>query len=102
MISKFIAPHNVHVILIPKVESAEQIKLVEEEVLRIKKEQKITNDIYFMPIIESALGVIKAYEIGLASNYNCALAIGLEDYAADMAHKELMKARKVFMHVAGL
>jgi len=81
---KYIVPHNVHVILIPKVESEEQVKSVEDEVLRIKKEQKITNEIYFMPIIESALGVIIAYEIALASNYNCALAIGLEDYTADI------------------
>ena len=103
---KFIVPHNVHVILIPKVESAEQIKLVEEEVLRIKKEQKITNDIYFMPIIESALGVIKAYEIALASNYNCALAIGLEDYTADIGTqrtdvgKESFFARSMVVNAA--
>ncbi len=40
--------------------------------------------IYFMPIIESALGVIKAFEIASASKSNCALAIGLEDYTADI------------------
>jgi citrate lyase subunit beta/citryl-CoA lyase len=103
---KYIVPHNVHVILIPKVESAEQVKSVEEEVLRIKKEQKITNDIYFMPIIESALGVIKAYEIALASNYNCALAIGLEDYTADIGTqrtdegKESIFARSMVVNAA--
>jgi citrate lyase subunit beta/citryl-CoA lyase len=93
---KYIVPHNVHVILIPKVESAEQVKSVEEEVLRIKKEQKITNDIYFMPIIESALGVIKAYEIALASNYNCALAIGLEDYTADIGTQRTDEGKESF------
>ncbi len=93
---KFIVPHNVHVILIPKVESAEQVKSVEEVVLRIKKEQKITNDIYFMPIIESALGVIKAYEIASASNYNCALAIGLEDYAADLGTQRTDEGKESF------
>ena len=93
---KYIVPHNVHVILIPKVESAEQVKSVEEEVLRIKKEQKITNDIYFMPIIESALGVIKAYEIALASNYNCALAMGLEDYTADIGTQRTDEGKESF------
>lgn len=81
---KYIVPHNVHVILIPKVESADQIKQVEEKVLELKKLHKIKNDIYFMPIIESALGTLKAYEIASASEYNCSLAIGLEDYTADL------------------
>ena len=81
---KFIVPHNIHVILIPKVESADQIKQVEEKVIELKKQHKIKSDIYFMPIIESVLGTLKAYEIAVASKYNCALAIGLEDYTADL------------------
>lgn len=80
----FIVPHYVHVILIPKIESAEQINLVEEKVEELKKKFKIKNEIYFMPIIESALGVIKSFEIASASKYNCALAVGLEDYTADI------------------
>ncbi len=81
---EYIVPHNVHVILIPKVEAADQIKQVEEKVLELKKKHKVKNDIFFMPIIESALGVEKAYEIGSASELNCALAVGLEDYTADI------------------
>lgn len=81
---KYIVPHNVHVILIPKVESADQIKEVQLNVESIKKDNMIKNDIYFMPIIESALGVIKSYEIASASKFNCALAVGLEDYTADI------------------
>ena len=37
-----------------------------------------------MPIIESALGVVKSYEIASASDRVAALAIGLEDYTADL------------------
>ena len=37
-----------------------------------------------MPIIESALGVIKSYEIASASKNVCSLSIGLEDYTADI------------------
>jgi citrate lyase subunit beta / citryl-CoA lyase len=81
---KYIIPHNVNVILVPKCESAEQIHLLEKEVDKLKKQFKIKNDIFFMPIIESAFGVIKAYEIASASKNNCALAIGLEDYTADI------------------
>ncbi|MEE9449713.1 MAG: aldolase/citrate lyase family protein, partial [Ignavibacteriaceae bacterium] len=93
---KYVVPHNLHIILIPKVESAEQVIAVEAEVLRIKKEQKITNDIYFMPIIESAIGVIKAYEIASASKYNCALAIGLEDYTADIGTERTEVGKESF------
>jgi len=81
---KYIIPHNVNVILVPKCESAEQIYQLEKEVDKLKKQHKIENEVYFMPIIESALGVIKAYEIAIASKNNCALAIGLEDYTVDI------------------
>lgn len=99
---KYIVPHNINVILIPKCESAEQVKAVEKEVERLKRSPSLTHSPregafkssplrgeseggpYFMPIIESALGVIKAYEIASASRNICALAIGLEDYTADI------------------
>ncbi|MBN1301092.1 MAG: HpcH/HpaI aldolase/citrate lyase family protein [Melioribacteraceae bacterium] len=81
---KYIVPNNVHVILIPKCESATQIKNVEREVEFLREIHKIKYPIYFMPIIESALGVEKAYEIATASSSNCALAVGLEDYTADI------------------
>jgi len=91
---KFIVPHNIHVIIIPKTEHAEQIKQVEEVVSEIKKEKNIKNDIFFMPIIESALGVINAYEIASASKNNCALAIGLEDYTADIGTQRTEEGRE--------
>jgi citrate lyase subunit beta/citryl-CoA lyase len=103
---KYIVPHNVNVILIPKCESADQVNQIEKEVNRLKLEYKVKNDIYFMPIIESALGVIKAYEIASASKHNCALAIGLEDYTADIGTqrtnegKESIFARQMLINAA--
>ena len=93
---KYIVPHNVHVILIPKVETADQIKKVDAEVQRLKKVHKIKNDIFFMPIIESALGVINAYEIAIASDNTCALAIGLEDYTADIGTQRTNEGKESF------
>ena len=90
----FIVPNNVNVILIPKCESAEQIHQLEKEVEKLKKQHKVENPIYFMPIIESALGVIKAYEIASASKNNCALAIGLEDYTADIGTQRTNEGRE--------
>lgn len=91
---KYIVPHNVNVILVPKCESAEQIQQLEKEVDKLKKQHKVENLIYFMPIIESALGVIKAYEIASASKNNCALAIGLEDYTADIGTQRTNEGRE--------
>ncbi len=93
---KFIVPHNVHVILIPKCESARQVKDVEKEVEKIKKQNKIKNDVYYMPIIESALGVINSFEIASASKNNCALAVGLEDYTADIGTQRTDEGRESF------
>lgn len=94
---KYIVPHNVHVILIPKVENADQIKQVETEVESLKKTHKIKNDIFFMPIIESAKGVMNAFEIASASKFNCALTIGLEDYTADIGTQRTSEEKESFM-----
>ena len=93
---KYIVPHNVHVILIPKCESAEQVKEVGKEVNVLKKQHNIKSDIYFMPIIESAKGVINSYEIASASKNNCALAIGLEDYTADIGTQRTDEGKESF------
>ena len=91
---KFIVPHNVHVILIPKCEYAEQVKQVDAEVQKLKKKFKIKNEIYYIPIVESALGVIKSYEIASASKNVCALSIGLEDYTADIGMQRTNEGRE--------
>ena len=92
----FIIPHNVNLILIPKVESAEQIQQVDERIAQIKQEKGIDYPIWYMPIIESALGVIKAYEIATASENIVSLAIGLEDYTADLGAKRTLEANESF------
>ncbi len=93
---KYIVPHGVNVILIPKCESAEQIRQVELEVESLKKIHKVKNDIFFMPIVESALSVVKAYEIASASDSVCSLAIGLEDYTADIGTQRTNEGKESF------
>jgi citrate lyase subunit beta/citryl-CoA lyase len=79
-----IIPHNVHVVLLPKCESKEQIQEVNQKIQSIQKGKKLKGEIYLMPIVESALGVIRAYEIASAADNVVAVAIGLEDYCADL------------------
>ncbi|MCP5064693.1 MAG: HpcH/HpaI aldolase/citrate lyase family protein [Ignavibacteriae bacterium] len=94
---EYIIPHNVHVILIPKVESSDEIKTIQTKVTELKKKHKIKNDIFFMPIIESAKGVMNAYNIATASENNCALAIGLEDYTANIGTQRTVEEKESFM-----
>jgi len=79
-----VAPHYVHLILIPKCEHAAQVKQVEERLSSILERVNQEREIYLMPIIESCLGVENAYEIATASHLVVSMAIGLEDYTADL------------------
>jgi citrate lyase subunit beta / citryl-CoA lyase len=79
----FVVPHNVNLILIPKCESADQVNQVNERVSQIRKSSGAVNPVWLMPIIESALGAMKAFEIAQSDNV-VAMAIGLEDYTADL------------------
>ena len=92
----YIVPHNVNLILVPKCESAEQIHQVNEKIKEISKKHKIKNPIWLMPIIESALGVVNAYEIASAADNVTSVAIGLEDYTADLGTKRTKEATESF------
>jgi len=93
---KYVVPHNVHMLLVPKCEGANQIIKLEEKIEEIRQKHKVLNPIYLMPIIESALGVEKAFEIATASENVVALAIGLEDYTADLGAKRTNEAVESF------
>ena len=71
-------------VLIPKVETADQVAAVDKRIKKIQKEQKITSPVWLMPILESALGIENAFAIARAADTVVALTIGLEDYTADL------------------
>jgi citrate lyase subunit beta/citryl-CoA lyase len=93
---KLIVPNNVNLILVPKCESAEQIRQVNSRIDEIRKAKNINGSIWLMPIIESALGVMKAFEIATAAENVVALAIGLEDYTADLGVRRTNEASESF------
>jgi citrate lyase subunit beta/citryl-CoA lyase len=80
----FVIPHNVNLVLIPKCENRDQILEVNKRINSILKGKKINNPVWLMPIIESAMGVMKAFEIAQAAENIVAMCIGLEDYTADI------------------
>jgi len=91
-----VVPHNVHVILIPKAESAEQVRAVDERAERARKAAGLKSPVLLMPIIESALGCFRALEIATASPNVAALTIGLEDYTADLGAPRTPEGRESF------
>ena len=83
----FIVPHNVNLILIPKCENKKQIQLICKHIEEIQKHSKSLNPIWLMPIIESAMGILNLREIAESSDMIVGIAIGLEDYTADLGVK---------------
>ena len=79
-----IVPESPDLILIPKVENANQVTQVSQRIAAIKSDYGITRPIWLMPILESALGIENAFDVAKASDYVVALTIGLEDYTADL------------------
>jgi citrate lyase subunit beta/citryl-CoA lyase len=91
---KFVVPHPVNLILIPKCESASQVKEVDQAISKILGHENTA--IHLMPIIESAAGVLNSAEIAGASQNVVALAIGLEDYTADIGVQRTPEGRESF------
>ena len=92
----FVIPHNVNLILVPKCESADFILQVDKEISEIKKKFNLKEHVFLMPIIESALGVEHSFEIACASENIVALAIGLEDYTADLGVTRTVEGNESF------
>jgi len=92
----YIVPHNVHLVLIPKVESAAQVHAVDEQIKMLSQASGRKAPVFLMPILESGRGILKALEIAEASPNNVALAIGLEDYTADLGTQRTVEGKESF------
>ncbi|MDF1574254.1 MAG: citrate lyase acyl carrier protein [Bacteroidales bacterium] len=91
-----VVPHYLHLVLLPKCEHSSQVEKVAERIQNILKAHRQEREIYLMPIIESALGVENAFEIATASDSVVAMAIGLEDYTADLGVKRSESGEESF------
>ena len=79
-----IVPESPDLILIPKVETPDQVVDAHRRIVETKADYGITRPIWLMPILESSLGIENAFAIAKASEQIVALTIGLEDYTADL------------------
>jgi citrate lyase subunit beta/citryl-CoA lyase len=91
-----IIPQKPHLILIPKVETPDRVRQIDKKVDEILGKEKDARDVFFMPILESGKGIIHAYPIAAACKRNVALAIGLEDYTADIGTQRTNEGRESF------
>jgi len=75
---------GVHVIRMPKTETAQEVVEVEREIERVEQELGCVGRTQIMAAIESALGIVNAYDIATASKRMMGIALGAEDYCANL------------------
>lgn len=75
---------GVDVIRMPKTETAEEVVEVEREIERVERELGCVGRTKIMAAIESTLGIVNAYAIATASPRMMGIALGAEDYCANL------------------
>ena len=102
---------GVDVIRMPKTETADEVREVEDEILKWEKELGCVGRTKIMAAIESALGIVNAYPIATASKRMMGIALGAEDYCANLKTQrtqgdnpnfgiELLQARQMIVVAA--
>ena len=97
---------GVDVVRMPKTETADEVREMEAEIERVEKEIGCLGRTKIMAAIESALGVVNAYAIDTASKRMMGIALGAEDYCANLKTQrtpegiELLLARQTIVVAA--
>lgn len=82
---------------LPKVESAEEVKVREEVISELEKCRGIPHgNIQITVTVESALGVIKAYEIACASPRIVTMSVGAEDLTREMGVRTTSEGKELW------
>ncbi len=94
---EMVVPHGVNLILLPKCEEAKQVQDVVKKIHELLPNDKAkAESIWIMPIIESTKGVLNAYQIASSSPQVSSLAIGLEDYTADLGTQRTEEGKETY------
>jgi citrate lyase subunit beta/citryl-CoA lyase len=89
-----IIPEAPDLILIPKVETPEQVAEADRTIVELEIRENLDRPIWLMPILESALGIENAFAIATVTPNLAALTIGLEDYTADLGVVKTLEGRE--------
>lgn len=89
---------GVQVIRLPKTETAEDIHDTEYEIEKAEKKFGIpVGTTRMMAAIEGALGVVNAYQIATASKRLIGIALGAEDYCANLKTNRSLDGSELFL-----
>ena len=97
---------GVDVIRMPKTETADEVRELEAEIVKVETELGCVGRTRIMAAIESALGIVNAFEIASASTRMMGIALGAEDYSASLKTQrtpggaELLLARETIVVAA--
>lgn len=89
---KRVLPAGPDSIVLPKCEKVEDVKRVENLIERIKPPKRVA----ILPLIETAKGLINAYEIAKASPLVEALTFGGEDFTRDIGATRTREGKEIF------
>jgi citrate lyase subunit beta/citryl-CoA lyase len=94
---EMIVPARPDMLLIPKCNEAKDIADIETIVAALEKKHGIEPPLLFMPLIETAKGVLHAHEIAAASDRVVAICWGAEDLSADLGVERTKEGRESFV-----
>jgi citrate lyase subunit beta/citryl-CoA lyase len=82
-----IAPHNPHLVLLPKV----------EDPIQVQRAAEVAPKVLLMPILESPAGIHRAFEVAAAHPSVVALTLGLEDLSAELGAPRTEEGAESFL-----
>jgi len=91
-----IIPLKPHMIMPPKVNSAEDVRMVADYIKAVEEKHNIENAVSIIALIETAMGVENAFEIARACDRVKAIFLGAEDLTADLRCKRTKKGDEIF------
>lgn len=92
-----VIPYRPHLIMPTKVDSAQMIREVSAYMEEVEKKNNIeVGSIGILPLIETALGVEKAFDIASSDTRVVGLFLGGEDLTADLHCKRTKKGDEIF------
>ena len=95
---RVVLPAKPDLVRLPKAETAEDIREIDRIITQVEREQGFPDGcIQMMAAIETAKGLMNAYQIATASPRMVALAIGGEDFVADLRTSRSPEGHELFV-----
>lgn len=92
-----VIPYKPHLIMPAKVGGKEDIRIISEYMAKVEKEHDIpVGQVGILPLIETALGVERAFEIASSDKRVVGLFLGGEDLTADLHCKRTKEGKEIF------